>query len=232
MKLRNYQEDVVLNAITIALEEREDLEKNEIFIKDVAAYVLNRLPPRYIMSERGFIRLASEFYEENKKTLVNAIELMFLVNKGIDVVSKRPRFGGVESDQNRETADFDGENSGLLHSFPQILGRVITEEVSGYVADARVRLYINGELSEPAEPTWENPYITREQTKGFFSFWPKPFYSPEKKVTHKIKIEIQHPDYEQAGIETTVETYSYLNGNSELAEESIKYISPVLLERK
>jgi competence protein ComFB len=232
MKLRNYQEDVVLNAITIALEEREDLEKNDIFIKDVAAYVLNRLPPRYIMSERGFIRLASEFYEENKKTLVNAIELMFLVNKGIDVVTKRPRFDVVQPDQKREAADLQDNDSGLLHSFPQILGRVLTNKEKKYLADARVRLYIDGELSEPAEPTWENPYITREQTKGFFSFWPKPFYSPEKKVVHSIKIEIEHPDFEQGTIETTVETYSYLNGNSELGEESIKYISPVLLKRK
>ncbi|MFW5738708.1 MAG: late competence development ComFB family protein [Spirochaetota bacterium] len=81
MRLKNYQEDVVFRAIEIALEDQQDLLSDEAFVNDVAAYVLNRVPPRYVMSERGFLRLALEHTEEadQDRSLANVIELMMLV---------------------------------------------------------------------------------------------------------------------------------------------------------
>ena len=91
MKLKNYQEDVVLRAIEIALEDSPDLLNDEVFVNDVAAYVLNRIPPRYVMSERGFLRMALEHADEENqdKSLANVIELMILVNQGLDLVRSR-----------------------------------------------------------------------------------------------------------------------------------------------
>ncbi|MCK4515693.1 MAG: late competence development ComFB family protein, partial [Spirochaetaceae bacterium] len=63
MKLKNYQEDVVLRAIDIALEDQSEVVSDPAFVNDVAAYVLNRVPPRYVMSERGFLRLTVEELE-------------------------------------------------------------------------------------------------------------------------------------------------------------------------
>ena len=48
------------HAIDIVLEDEPELRADEGFIYDVAAYVLNRIPPRYLMSERGFLRHAVE----------------------------------------------------------------------------------------------------------------------------------------------------------------------------
>ena len=52
MKLKNYQEDIVLHVIDIMLEDNPEIEADETLISDVAAYVLNRIPAKYIMSER------------------------------------------------------------------------------------------------------------------------------------------------------------------------------------
>ncbi|MFW5745893.1 MAG: late competence development ComFB family protein, partial [Spirochaetota bacterium] len=91
MRLKNYQEDVVFRAIEIALEDQQDLLSDEAFVNDVAAYVLNRVPPRYVMSERGFLRLALEHTDEadQDRSLANVIELMMLVNRGVDIVGSR-----------------------------------------------------------------------------------------------------------------------------------------------
>jgi competence protein ComFB len=62
MELKNYQEDLVLHIAEIVLEDRPDVKKGGGLLLDVAAYALNRLPPRYILSERGFTRLAADHY--------------------------------------------------------------------------------------------------------------------------------------------------------------------------
>ena len=85
MKLKNYQEDIVLNLINIVLKDHPDIEADKDFIHDVAAYTLNRIKPRYIMSERGFTRFASmQLFEDNEKNKDNLIEMMMIVNIAVE----------------------------------------------------------------------------------------------------------------------------------------------------
>ncbi len=176
MKLKNYQEDVVLRAIEIALEEEPDLLRDEDFVKDVAAYVLNRVPARYVMSERGFLRLALEHLEEDQqeKSLANVIELMMLVNRGVDLV--RGRRSESPSNSVRSDSGFPGADGGTIeyvHNYPQIIGRVIDEQNGEPVYGATVTLLLDGRVAPPAASGWQNPYVTRLQTRGHFSFWPQ-----------------------------------------------------------
>ena len=83
MKLKNYQEDIVLNMIRIVAADRAGVELTDALAHDVAAYTLNRVPSKYIMSERGFTRMASEHWideGEGSDGLPNLVELMLLVN--------------------------------------------------------------------------------------------------------------------------------------------------------
>ncbi len=176
MKLKNYQEDVVLRAIEIALEQEPDLLADEDFVKDVAAYVLNRVPARYVMSERGFLRLALEHFEEDQqeKSLANVIELMMLVNRGVDLV--RDRRSEPQPSSLRSQTDVSGADGGTIeyvHNYPQIIGRVIDDQTGEPVYGATVTLLVDGRIVPPAANGWQNPYVTRRQTRGHFSFWPR-----------------------------------------------------------
>ncbi len=199
MKLKNYQEDVVLRAIEIALEHEPDLLEDEIFVKDVAAYVLNRVPARYVMSERGFLRLALEHLEEDQqeKSLANVIELMMLVNRGVDLV--RRRRSEPSPARARAVAGYQsGGNNAIeyVHNYPQIIGRVIDERTGEPVYGATVTLLCGGELVPPAASGWQNPYVTREQTRGHFSFWPQASRSPSPRLEVDLVLTVTREGYQ------------------------------------
>jgi competence protein ComFB len=195
MKLKNYQEDVVLRAIDIALEDQPELTADPVFVNDVAAYVLNRIPPRYVMSERGFLRLTVEQLEEGdgNRSLANIIELMILVNRGIEIVQKRRPSGSAPG---REDEDGPGATVEFVHNYPQFIGRIADGETGEPVYGAVVTLFMDGDQVPPAEPGWSNPYRTHPQTKAFFSFWPRPATSEHEVAISQMLFTVEHPDYE------------------------------------
>lgn len=206
MKLKNYQEDVVLRAIEIALEGGPDLTSDETFVNDVAAYVLNRIPPRYVMSERGFIRLTVEQLEDNNqnRSLANIIELMLLVNRAIEIVrSRRP---SPSADETHAASAEPGEPNLFVHNYPQFIGRVVDDSSDEPVFGAVVTLHLDGDQVPPAEPGWSNPYRTNPQTKAFFSFWPHPTKSEHEGAVCRLLFTVDHPEYEQLVYTETITT--------------------------
>lgn len=205
MRLKNYQEDVVFRAIEIALEDRPDLLSDEGFVNDVAAYVLNRVPPRYVMSERGFLRLALEHSDEadQDRSLANVIELMMLVNRGVEIVGSR-RSPGSEESAGQDASRSMAQKAGLaaapgleyVHNYPQIIGRVVDAESGTPVVGATVTLFIDGELVPPAANGWQNPYVTLEQTKAHFSFWPRASKSDALELHGQMLFTVEHPAYD------------------------------------
>jgi competence protein ComFB len=207
MKLKNYQEDVVLRAIEIALEDQPDLLADDAFVNDVAAYVLNRIPPRYVMSERGFLRLALESLddEHEQKSLANVIELMILVNKGVDLVRGRRSAGALaEAEPAREAGSNGTRLRGQLeveqgveyvHNYPQFIGRVVDSRSGAPVLGATVTLFVDGDRVPPAAAGWQNPYITHDQTGAHFSFWPRPARSEKPHLRGKLLFTVDHPEY-------------------------------------
>lgn len=198
MELKNYQEDVVLRAIEIALEETPELLDDERFVKDVAAYVLNRVPPRYVMSERGFLRLAVEHLEEaeQEKSLANVIELMMLVNRGVELVRERR---SVEPECENHVQPTEGLDAPIgpeyVHNYPQFVGRVVDSVSREPVFDARVSMHIDGDLAPPGGRGWQNPYFTRKETGGHFSFWPRATRSEKRMLSGELLFTVDHPDY-------------------------------------
>ena len=55
MKVYNYMEDVVKDTLEDLVSKREDICKCEKCKFDMMAWALNRLPPKYIVSDRGRI---------------------------------------------------------------------------------------------------------------------------------------------------------------------------------
>lgn len=227
MQLKNYQEDVVFRAIDIVREERPDLPWDEVLINDTAAYVLNRIPPRYITSDRGFNRLAAEHIvdEENRDSLVNAINLMVLVNKALDVITSRRR--SPRTNGKKPVGEPRPLEIGLIHNFPQIVGKILDAETGEPIDGARVTLMVAGKKVAPAEPGWSNPSRTNDKTDGLYSFWPEPARDQREEVVWDIEVFAEHDSYHSVSMSGEVETIGTFEVNRVIQSESIVYLEPI-----
>jgi competence protein ComFB len=220
MKLKNYQEDLVLYLSDLVLKNRPDVKSSESLLHDVAAYTLNRLPPRYIVSERGFTRLAADHWVDdgNEKGLASLVQALILVNQAVDTIKGRRRETRPgPSPRSREEELLDVRF--CWHNLPYIIGRVLDKASRQPVLEASVSILINGEEAEPADPGWLNPYRTNAGTRGFFSFLPKPVRLRAKSKVFTLKLAIEHPDYEPLTREQTIRskgeliTYPYITSD-------------------
>ena len=238
MKLKNYQEDVVLRAIQIALEDAAELLEDEVFVNDVAAYVLNRVPPRYVMSERGFLRMALEHSEDqdHSKSLANVIELMILVNQGVELVRSRRVSEPFERDPLDGTEGFaDGDEEPrvvFIHNYPQIIGRVVDATTGGPVPGARVTMHIDGDIVPPAAPGWQNPYLTSDHTRGHFSFWPRSTRSESEQMSGELLFTVEHPEYATFSITEKVATIGDYGPDEEIRGDQILSLAPFQISPK
>ena len=206
MKLKNYQEDVVLHVAEIVIDDRPDVEKSEKLLHDVAAFTLNRLPPRYIMSERGITRFAADHWldDESRNGFRNLVGILMLVNEAIDVITKRrksPANGNGKHRAHRE----ESTSIEYWHNIPCIVGRVADSQTGIFLPEVNISFSIDGSEAEPADEGWPNPYVTSEITNGFFSFLPRPVKNRALKASHVLSITFKHPKYRELVIERKIE---------------------------
>ncbi|MCX7031028.1 MAG: late competence development ComFB family protein [Spirochaetes bacterium] len=196
MRLKNYNEDLVLETVKVVLKDRPEVKPTRGFILDVAAFTLNRIPPKYITSERGLTReLMQSNGGGNGDRLLNVIELIALINRAIDIVAKR-RHEHAAGRKTRAAADAD--RAAILtyfYNMPHIFGRVVDARTGSPVVEANATLWMNGQLSVPAEPGWRNPYQTSEQTKGYFSFWPQAEAGNANSLKVELRIGFDHREH-------------------------------------
>jgi hypothetical protein len=201
MRLKNYNEDLVLDTVKIVLKDRVDIHPTRSFVLDVAAYTLNRIPPKYITSERGFTR---EFIQsgngngQDGERLINIIELITLINRAVEVVAKRRRdVVPTRAERARPAESLEDVPLQLtyFYNMPHIFGRVVDGQDGKPVIAAEATLWINEKLSVPAEPGWRNPYRTNEPTKGYFSFWPQVEMGEGDSYRAEVRIGFAHGSY-------------------------------------
>jgi competence protein ComFB len=222
MRLKNYNEDLVLDTVKIVLQGRGELKPTRSFILDVAAYTLNRIPPKYIMSERGFtrelIQLSSE--PENGR-LIDVIELIALINHAVEVVSRR-RKNHLPKKKTAILPAPGGDADASLtyfYNLPHIFGRIVDSRDGSPVISADATLYVNDRISTPAESGWQNPYQTNTQTKGYFSFWPQPETGSEDSYHAAISIGFSHAEYKAFTFKKTLKipgeffVHDYIRGD-------------------
>ena len=204
MELKNYQEDLVLHIARIVLEDRPDVTKSDGLLLDVAAYALNRLPPRYILSERGFTRLAADHYVEgdNGDGLAGMVEVLLLVNKAVDTITgrRKPAEGPKTEGEEERTL------LGYWHNLPYLIGRVADRGRA--VVGASVTLYVNDKPASPAaEAGWTNPYLTNAATRGFYSFLPKPTRSRSQTRRFRVRLSLWRNSAPMSGISPSTGTF-------------------------
>ncbi|EDS78641.1 late competence development ComFB family protein [Clostridium massiliodielmoense] len=86
-QLKNYSEEAVDKLLIKVLAKYENICKCEQCKRDIKAYALNYIAPKYITSEKGEI-YARALNEINKQETINIINAIM---RAIEVVSKNPK---------------------------------------------------------------------------------------------------------------------------------------------
>ena len=171
MEVHNTVEDKVMSTVGQIFEAIEKGENPEKFCTcnhcrmDVVCYALNRVPPHYILSSRGAVRVQSDNFELQQQ----AADITALIHEGLKRVShnQRPNF------------DHSGISGGAgsiselpVYNVPAIMGRVFNGDNFAPLSDAVVELLWNGELVPMKDGNWQNPCSLVSHTEGNYSFWP------------------------------------------------------------
>jgi competence protein ComFB len=128
---------------------------------DTICYVLNRVKPRYVVSNRGVARVGQELFDNQQ----HDADINILVYEAIKQVNSNMR---------PETADADAIDDTPVFNIPTILGRLFNGINFAPMFDVTLELRCNGESVPMINGNWQNPYKIVSHTAGMFTFWPSP----------------------------------------------------------
>jgi competence protein ComFB len=173
MELHNTAEDVVFSAID---EICETIEKQgnpdkictcEQCRSDAACYVLNRIEPHYIVSNRGVVRVEQENIQR-QQDVADVVSLAFESLKRVNH-NQRPF---ADHTQAKENGFGIKSKTTPVFNVPTIIGRLFNGQNFSPMADVSVELRQEGRLVEMKNRNWQNPCTLVSNTEGTFTFWP------------------------------------------------------------
>lgn len=189
MNVHNIMEDIVLQHVNTIYDLLK--ESNSAWLScdckncrlDTTSYVLNRIPPKYVVSGRGLTHSLNAL--ESDMQLKADIDA--LTNEGIRLISetKRPFHSLPRKDCEMEKTEIP------VFNFPTFTGTVLDGTTFEPIAGASVLLKCNGMEVQMVDKTWANPAMTYKSTKGTYSFWIKPFQTNTVGVTQKFTFSLE-----------------------------------------
>lgn len=190
MTVHNILEEEVINEVNNIFDQAKEMGITWITCDceqcrlDTATYVLNRMPPKYIVSGRGLNHNISSCNPQQKADL-NALvfEAMKIVNS-----VKRPYHAQKNEDSSSEIGEF--------YNFPIFMGSVYDGETFEPLANTNICLKSEGQLVSMFDYTWPNPCTTTKATKAVYSFWVKPQEATENSKIFTFTLEISAEGYE------------------------------------
>ena len=131
---------------------------------DLACYVLNRVPPQYIVSHRG----ASNTQIKGTKRQQHAADIATLIQEGLKRINEN-----LHLHTHYQEERMDGSDSGLpVFNVPTIVGRIFNGNNFTPLSDVDVELLRDGELVKMKDGNWQNPCHIVSNLEGNYSFWP------------------------------------------------------------
>lgn len=188
MEFFNLIEVIVKDIVDEVLEKEEDFKNIKFHRNDIIAYILNRVPPRYVTGERGIIhsRIDPELKYQGHT------DVLFLAYEAIDIFSKRR---STEIEENN--GGFE-RFSGLI---PHMIGEVLEETTLAVIPDLKVTLLFDGIPAQMMDFGWKNPYIAAKATRGYFHFWPRYIEDKMSFSDHiEFTIAFEHPKFEPKSV--------------------------------
>ncbi len=181
MITKNIMEDIVAASVDELLENSDRLKELSEYRNNIIAYVLNRVQPRYVTSERGIIhsRLESRYIFQQKA------DILMLIHEAAELISSR------RVSQKKDTPTIV-QSQDIF--FPHIMGEVLEETTFSVIAGVNVSLLLNGKPTKMIDEGWNNPYSTAKATNGYYHFWPD--FDPEhmdENSEYSFTLEFSHP---------------------------------------
>jgi competence protein ComFB len=198
MAIKNLMEDIVTSVVREVLKKEKEIPRTEVYEQDIIAYVMNRVPPRYITSERGVIhgKLETRFKFQQRT------DILFLIHEALQTIKKRR---ASSHSAHEETM----KKSRVL---PHVMGEVLEETTFSIVPDVEVTLVFNGRPARMIDESWENPYMTNRATKGYFHFWPE--FTPGEMAEGKdinFKLTFKSPRFNKKEVDVTLKVLDTMN---------------------
>ncbi|MFP3042102.1 late competence development ComFB family protein [Treponema primitia] len=191
MEIHNTTEDIVFAAIgeiCTSIEKQGNPEKLCLCDQcriDAACFVLNRVPPHYIISNRGAARIEQETISRQQQE-ADAVSLVFEALKRVSH-NQRPN-----SDHTKGSVK--EARRGPVFNIPTIIGRAFDGANFSPLADVGVELWRDGKLVEMKNRNWQNPCKLVLNTQGTFTFWPESIPAKEEgsreQFEYSVKIEV------------------------------------------
>ena len=194
MEIHNISEDIVYNSVQKIFEllktdgNPEGLCLCEQCKMDTVCYALNRVEPRYVISNRGIARMEQDWIGRQQ----TEADIASLIYKGIRLVNHNQR----------PTASHDDTVSSEKTSFepafdlPTIVGRIFDGETFAPLTEVTIELRCEGEIVPMRNRNWQNPFTLIDKTPGAYSFWPAPVpaeaVNADRVFTFSLKIESEN----------------------------------------
>ena len=149
---------------------------------DTISYVLNRIPPKYVVSGRGVTHSNEIFADHQLIADISAVAM-----DGIRVISstKRP-FHTLP----REECEAQREEN-PSYNFPTFAGSVLDGSTFEPISGAKILLKLDGKPVDMVDMTWANPTQTFQSTRGAFTFWAKSIPAVKDGESRKFAFEIE-----------------------------------------
>ncbi|NNM67771.1 MAG: late competence development ComFB family protein [Spirochaetales bacterium] len=154
---------------------------------DIICFVLNRIPPQYVVSGRGMAYSESQDYQQKIQRLA---DITRLVKEGLEMVRMNRR--------DRTNAPFNESKEGRFFNFPSFIGRLFDGANFAPLHDLEVSLLHEGKLLRVIDPNWQNPYKLVTNTAGTYLFWPHPIpaLDHETQKTFHLEIAVEDPRWD------------------------------------
>ena len=155
MYLINLMEDLVSKLADSYLKEK-NIPVDSNMRMDIIVYTLNRIPPRYVTSARGFLHTVAE----NEDAQINA-DIFSAISDACDVVTRRSE--NILLDTLPKISE-----DGYYLVYPSILGNLFYTETFFKVNEALIYVYSKGKLIEGYGSNFPNPAIITSSVPGKF----------------------------------------------------------------
>jgi competence protein ComFB len=196
MDIHNTTEDIVFGSVQTIFDVIQKEGNPDSFClcdqcrMDTICFVLNRVEPHYIVSNRGFSRSEQDAMRRQQ---IEA-DVASLVYKGLRLVNHNQR----------PTSSHDGsvvredEASKSAFELPIMVGRLFDGVTFTPLSGVTVELHCNGALVPMRNHNWQNPCILVPYTPGTYTFWPAPVDAEAAGMlrTFEFSLKIESPDYE------------------------------------
>jgi competence protein ComFB len=195
-EIHNTVEDIVFAQVTEVCDSIEKSKKGEICTCrqcriDTACYVLNRIGPRYISSNRGIARIEQETITRQQEEA----EIVSLIHEGIGQVNhnRRPFINHGAKNALSETV-----SNTPVFNLPTIVGRIFNGLNFEPLSEARIELRRNEDLVVMKDASWQNPFDMVSNTEGMFTFWPIsiPVESANVHKVFEYSVKLEAPNLE------------------------------------